>query len=101
MKRNLPTIAIGALLLLIFVLLLFVFQVRKTEVAVVTTFGRPTRNITEPGAYWKWPWPIQLVHKFDNRVHNFDGNVEQVLPSARTSMRRRVSIRGAMNKTDT
>ena len=81
MKRNLPTLAIGALLLLIFVLLLFVFQVRKTEVAVVTTFGRATRPILEPGAYWKWPWPIQRVHKFDNRVHNFEGKFEQVLTS--------------------
>ncbi|HUR46303.1 MAG TPA: protease modulator HflC [Candidatus Saccharimonadales bacterium] len=78
MKRNLPTLGIGVLLLVIFVLLLFVFQVRKTEVAVVTTFGRPTRNITEPGPYWKWPWPIQSVHKFDNRVHNFEGKFEQV-----------------------
>src|SRR4051812_34168377 len=86
MKKNLPTISIGALLLLIFVLLLFVFQVRKTEVAVVTTFGRPTRNIVEPGPYWKWPWPIQLVHKFDNRVHNFEGKFEQVLTSDGNSL---------------
>lgn len=79
MKRNLPTVIIGGLLLLIFVLLLFVFQVRTTEVAVVTTFGRPTRNILEPGAYWKWPWPVQRVHKFDKRIHNFEGKFEQVL----------------------
>jgi membrane protease subunit HflC len=81
MKRNLPTVIIGGLLLLIFVLLLFVFQVRTTEVAVVTTFGRPTRNIMEPGAYWKWPPPIQRVHKFDKRVNNFEGKFEQVMTS--------------------
>jgi membrane protease subunit HflC len=86
MKRNLPTIAIGALLLLIFVLLLFVFQVRKTEVAVVTTFGRPARNILNPGLYGKWPWPIQRVHKFDNRVHNFEGKFEQVFTSDGNSL---------------
>ena len=79
MKNNPLTFLIGAVLIIIFVLLLFVFQVRKSEVAVVTTFGKPTRDIVEPGAYWKWPWPIQKVHSFDQRVHNFEGKFEQVL----------------------
>jgi len=80
MKYNSVTIAIGALLLLIFATLLFMFQVRTTEVAVVTTFGRPTRTISTAGAYMKWPWPIQKVHKVDQRVHNFE-TFEQVLTS--------------------
>lgn len=79
MKKNPLTFLIGAVLTVIFVLLLFVFQVRKSEVAVVTTFGKPTRDIVEPGAYWKWPWPIQKVHSFDQRVHGFEGKFEQVL----------------------
>ncbi len=81
MKRNPLTITVGLLLLGIFILLLFSFQVRKTEVAVVTTFGRPTRDIVQPDLYWKWPWPIQKVHKFDQRTHNFEGKFEQVLTS--------------------
>jgi len=80
MKYNSVTIAIGALLLVIFATLLFMFQVRTTEVAVVTTFGRPTRPISEPGAYFKWPWPIQRVYKVDQRIHNFE-SFEQVLTS--------------------
>ena len=80
MKSNTLTIVVGTLLLLIFATLLFVFQVRTTEVAVVTTFGRTTRNIDKPGAYLKWPWPIQKVHKVDQRVHNFE-SFEQVLTS--------------------
>jgi membrane protease subunit HflC len=79
MKRNTLILIVGALLLAMFVLLLFVFQVRTTEVAVVTTFGRATRPITEPGAYFKWPWPIQKVQKFDKRIHNFESKFEQVL----------------------
>src|SRR5437773_11182511 len=78
-KRNPVTSIIGIVLILVFVLLLFVLQVRTTEVAVVTTFGRATRPITKPGAYLKWPWPIQSVHKFDQRVHNFESKFEQVL----------------------
>ncbi|HVU26961.1 MAG TPA: protease modulator HflC [Verrucomicrobiae bacterium] len=81
MKRNLLTIVIGAVLIIIFALLLFVFQVRKSEVAVVTTFGKPTQNITEPGAYFKWPWPIQKVYKFDNRVQNFEDKFSENLTS--------------------
>ena len=81
MKRNPLTIAIGALLLFIFLALLFIFQVRQTEVAVVTTFGKATRPITQPGPYFKWPWPIQKVYKFDNRVNELESNLEQVLTS--------------------
>jgi membrane protease subunit HflC len=72
MKKNILTIVIAAVLVLIFVLLLFVFQVRLSEVAVVTTFGKPVSNITEPGAYFKWPWPVQKVYRFDQRVQNFE-----------------------------
>jgi membrane protease subunit HflC len=72
MKRNLFTLSVGLLLFLIFCLLLFVFQVRQSEVAVVTTFGKPTRPITEAGRHYKWPWPIQKVYKFDQRIQNFE-----------------------------
>src|SRR5271168_3290738 len=72
MKRNVLTVIVGAVLILIFGLLLFVFQVRRSEVAVVTTFGKPVQNINQPGAYFKWPWPIQKVYKYDQRVQNFE-----------------------------
>ena len=86
MKRNLLTMVIGGLLLLVFVTLLFLFQVRQTEIALVTTFGKPTRSINtdatkpEPGLYCKWPWPIQKVQKFDKRIQNFEqGKFEETL----------------------
>jgi membrane protease subunit HflC len=79
MKRNLFTLSVGLLLFLIFGLLLFVFQVRKSEVAVVTTFGKPTRPIAEPGPYFKWPWPIQKVYKFDQRIQNFEDRLTEGL----------------------
>jgi modulator of FtsH protease HflC len=80
MPRNTLTLITGTVLLLIFVLLLFVFQVRKTEVAVVTTFGKPTkREYTQAGAYFRLPWPIQKVHKLDQRIQNFEDRFEQSL----------------------
>jgi membrane protease subunit HflC len=79
MKRNFLTMVIVAVLAVIFVLLLFTFQVRKSEVAVITTFGRPTREITEPGLYGRWPWGIQMVHRFDQRTQNFEDKLTEGL----------------------
>jgi membrane protease subunit HflC len=87
MKRNLLTILVGVLLILIFALLLFVFQVRTSQVAVITTFGKPTgAPLTEPGAYLKWPWPIQQVHTFDQRIQNFDDKLEPALTADNYSL---------------
>jgi membrane protease subunit HflC len=73
MKKNLITIVIAAVLVVIFALLLFTFQVRQSEVAVLTTFGKPAaNNIDRPNLYFKWPWPIQQVYRFDQRVQNFE-----------------------------
>ncbi len=79
MTRKPLILAVGILLLFIVIPWLFAFQVRTTEVAVVTTFGRPTRPITEPGFKVKLPPPIQYVHKFDQRIHNFESKFEQIL----------------------
>ena len=79
MKRNPITIVTGVLLLLIFVTLLFTFQVRQTEVAVVTTFDNPTRYIDTPGLKFKMPRPIQKVYKFDKRIQNFEDQFQETL----------------------
>jgi len=71
MKKSLATFAIAAVLAVIFLLLLFTYQVRQSEVAVVTTFGKPTIERPDPGLYFKWPWPVQQVYKFDQRVQTF------------------------------
>ena len=72
MKRNVLTVLVGALLLVIFGLLLFTFQVRQTEIALVTTFDKPSRYIPDPGFKLKWPPPIQRVYKFDKRIQSFE-----------------------------
>jgi membrane protease subunit HflC len=80
MKRNALTLVVGLILLIIFFLLLFTFQVRQTEVVVVTTFAKPSAQpITEPGLYFKWPLPIQRVVRFDKRIYNFEDEFEQML----------------------
>jgi membrane protease subunit HflC len=78
-NKNWLTMFVGGLLVFIFALLLFMFQVRKSQVAVVTTFGRPSDTKTEPGAYFKWPWPVQQVYTFDQRIQNFEDKYDESL----------------------
>jgi membrane protease subunit HflC len=64
-------LAIPILIAIIFVVLaayLVTFQVRETELALVTTFGKPRKSISEPGLKLKWPTPIERVRKFDARM---------------------------------
>ncbi|HEY6167639.1 MAG TPA: protease modulator HflC [Verrucomicrobiae bacterium] len=77
MKRSPITLITGLVLIAIFVLLLFAFQVRQTDVAIVTTFGKYSRTIDKPGLYAKLPWPIQRVYQFDNRLRSFESRLEQ------------------------
>lgn len=77
---------VGAILLVIFFLLLFTFQVRQTDVVVVTTFGKPTRTETEPGLKFKWPYPIQQLTRFDNRVQNFEDDFEETFTGDRYTL---------------
>jgi membrane protease subunit HflC len=63
----------------VFLFLLFSFQVRQSEVVLKTTFGRPTREYTEPGLKFRWPWGIQMIHRFDKRVQNFEDRLTEGL----------------------
>ena len=77
-NKNLLTLVVAAALAAIFALLLFTFQVRQSEVVVLSTFGKPAaKNIEEPGAYFKWPWPVQSVNRFDQRVQNFEDKLSE------------------------
>jgi membrane protease subunit HflC len=48
------------------------FSVSEGQMAVVTRFGAPTREITAAGPYWKWPWPVEQVHVIDARTRLFN-----------------------------
>lgn len=63
------------LVVAVMALYLISFQVREVESALVTTFGKPTRPITEPGWRFKWPAPIERVYKFDSRMRVFEADL--------------------------
>lgn len=79
MKRNVLMLATGLIVAALFVLLQILFTVREGEVAVITTFGKPVRTLTAAGLYARWPWPVQRVYRYDNRVHCVEGTLQETM----------------------
>ncbi len=75
--KNIAIAIFVTLIIITLSLYLISFQVRETESCLVTTFGKPTRSLTKPGWYFKWPFPIQQVHTFDSRMQAFEVKVEE------------------------
>jgi membrane protease subunit HflC len=44
------------------------FVVDQTEYVIQMRFGDPVRTLIEPGFYVKWPWPVDDLVRFDNRL---------------------------------
>lgn len=82
MKR-IWTFTLGMALLFFFAGMLFTYQVRFDEVALITTFGRATeRSVVntsgdQAGLHLKWPWPIQTVVRMDRRFFVLEDRLEQ------------------------
>jgi modulator of FtsH protease HflC len=66
--KNITITIFIVLLFVVLVMVFTMFQVRETESALVMTFGKARRPITEPGLHFKWPPPIESVQKFDSRA---------------------------------
>lgn len=79
MKRNVTLVLSGLCIAALFVLLQVVFTVRQGEVVIVTHLGRPVRAIDEAGLYGRWPWPIQRLYRYDNRLRTLQGSFEETL----------------------
>jgi membrane protease subunit HflC len=75
--KNFSIVILVVLIVAVMLLYLVSFQVRQTESALVMTFGKPTREITEPGWKWKWPEPIQTKRIYDSRPVLFEGVEEE------------------------
>jgi membrane protease subunit HflC len=64
-RAALPLIAAAVMVVLVLAAF-FTYQLRVTEVAVVTTLGKPSVQ-TRPGLHMRLFWPIQKVQRFDAR----------------------------------
>ena len=65
--KNVWVFVFVLLIVIVLGLYLFTFKLPETEIAVVTTFGEPTRTLYKPGLYFKWPRPINDVKRYDGR----------------------------------
>ena len=65
--------------LIAFIGLTTVFIVDETEQVVILQFGKPVRNITQPGINLKVPFPIQEKIVFDDRLLEYDSPPEEIL----------------------
>ena len=91
MNKNPLSIIVGVVLLAVFVVLLFVFQVRQSEVAIVTRFGAPHRDAA-PGPHYRLPWPIEKVYKFDQRIQNFESKFTEALTADNNNLLTQVYV---------
>ena len=71
--KHWPTMLLGLIVAVILLTAVFSFQLNQTEVAVITTFGRPA-VVEEPGLHFRWPFPFQKVYRFDKRIRCFEGS---------------------------
>ena len=71
--KNLAIPIFVALLVVLLATYLVAFQVRETEIAYVTRFEKPVRDLNEPGLYFRLPTPIDVVHRYDARMRVFEG----------------------------
>jgi membrane protease subunit HflC len=79
MKKNLPILLAGVVILSLFILLQVVVIVREGEVAVLTQFGKPVKEFTRSGRYTRLPWPIQRVYRFDGRLRTMETSFEEAI----------------------
>ncbi|MCP4708100.1 MAG: hypothetical protein GY869_05710 [Planctomycetes bacterium] len=71
MKKHFWVLLIAFLITSILVLYWVTFTVRFNENALVTTFGKISRRVYDPGLNWKLPPPINSVMKFDRRIRMY------------------------------
>ena len=97
--RNLTTLLIATIIALVLLTYMFVFRVNFDEHVVKTTWGAASAPtvaadgkltggsvLTEPGLYFKWPWPINKTHAFTTRVQLLEQELAQFQTSDNNSV---------------
>ena len=81
--RNL---SIGIIFILIFFALSTIIIVDETEQIVILQFGKPVRNLKDPGLNWKLPAPLQTANTFEKRLLEYDVPPEEILSKDKKSL---------------
>lgn len=69
----------GATIVFVYLATSSLFTVDDSQLALVTRFGEPVRQVSTGGLAIKWPDPIENVTRIDKRLHLLDGDVAEYL----------------------
>ncbi len=72
-----PTILLGIIIAAVFLVAIFSFQLKSTQYAVISTFGK-VEEVKDAGLHFRFPFPIQKIYYFDKRVRCFEGSVGRI-----------------------
>jgi len=78
-RKHVFTFVVAVAILVALGVYLFFFQVRQTEVVVLSEFGRPVQKFDKPGLNFKWPYPINEITRFDARLQVYDSDLHETL----------------------
>lgn len=76
--KNKLTVFTSLTTLLLVLVVMCSYQLKVDQIAIVTTLGTP-KAISEPGLYFRMPWPVQKLRKLDIRKQLFTGNERETL----------------------
>ena len=81
--KHLWTVILLAVVVGLLMLYAVSFIVDYKDVAIVTTLGKAGaplegRNEPQAGFHWKWPLPVQKLHRYDGRTFVFDDTHNEV-----------------------
>ncbi len=72
-RLSFTTVVTGIALVAILLAYMFSFQLRFNERAVRIRMGAADRDYVEKaGLYFRWPWPIEEIRKYDTRMQILD-----------------------------
>jgi len=83
--KNIMIPILVAIIFVVMALYLVTYQVRETESVFITRLGKPVREKLEPGLGWKWPTPIEQVHRYDSRMRALEVNSLSETPTSSTT----------------
>lgn len=68
------------------ILLVSVFTVKETELALRLRLGQVIKADFEPGLHFKFPFPLEDVKKFDKRIRTLEAPPEQFLTAEKKNL---------------
>jgi len=76
--KNVVRIIVGLVIAAALFAVMFSYQVRHNERAIVETLGTLSETQVGPGLHWRLPYPIQKITRYDCRTQYFEGEYEQL-----------------------